>query len=69
MTTDVLTAVSDVVIWCVTTFNQIMAAVGAAAIYIAAVFMVLSVRYLLAPLLGRAFSAGSDLNKKKRGEQ
>lgn len=51
---------SELVIFLVETFDKIMQAVSGAGVYLAAFFIFVSIRQFLGPLLGKAFTRGSD---------
>lgn len=69
MITQVFPFVVNVFKFAVDTFWRLIGAVGSRRIWLYAIYMVLSYRFILRPVFGWASSAGSDRADKKRKDK
>lgn len=61
-----LALISQIIVFLVQSFEQMLAFMDGIKYYIAAVSISLTVRYLLGPLMGRAIHSGSDSVSNRR---
>ena len=68
MINQIFPVVSDVFVFAIDTFYEMLNAMGAFRLWLYVIYMFLSYRFILRPIFGWASSAGSDRANKKRKE-